>query len=440
LAPRDDQSRVNHTWQLDLFYPATSDIAVYTELKAARRDVVWARNSNEPNEWLFERGEFWLYVDDLFDSPFALQVGRQRYFDDREWWWEEDLDSVRLRFDLDRFHADLGVAEELLPVVLNQGEIDPELEDVLFVLGSARWRWWRDHEVALFALHQHDRSSHQPLVINEPHPTLPCLPEEDIPPNLPPSGHEFYRSGCPDPPPIVNLEDDSDATLTWLGGTLSGRHAIPRYGRVRYWLQTAGVFGRERYTDYSGPTGSRRVGSVDRHDVSGWGLEVGGAFRFDLPATPYISFNFATGSGDPEMTEEHDTGFRQTGLQDNSERLDGVVSLGYYGELLDPELSNLSIWSLGFGFRFLRKSSFDFMYHRYRQNEAAPFLRDTDINRDPDGVNRSLGEEWDVIVGIEEWERVEFKLIGALFRPGAAFEPEAGELSYLLSARVRLNL
>ena len=79
------------------------------------------------------------------------------------------------------------------------------------------------------------------------------------------------------------------------------------------------------------------------------------------------------------------------------------------------------------------------MYHYYRQVKAAPFMHDAGFKRDPVGLDLDIGQEWDVIVGIEEWEPVEFKLVGSIFRPGRAFRPEDGKLSYLLSFRVRAN-
>ena len=74
-----------------------------------------------------------------------------------------------------------------------------------------------------------------------------------------------------------------------------------------------------------------------------------------------------------------------------------------------------------------------------RQPRAAPFLRDVGFKRDPDGRHRSIGQELDLILGIKEWKLVEFKLSGAIFRPGAAFARDAGKLSYYTSLRVRLN-
>ena len=439
--PRDDQLRINQTLQIDLFYPfgplagpIAGNASIYSEFKLFERNLVEAKNVPERHQWIVERGELWLYVGNIGDTPFGFQAGRQRFFDSREWWWDQDLDSVRLRFDLDRFHAELAVAQEVLPVNLNDRRIDPEERDILRVLGVAQWQWKNNHQVGLYALHESDSSNQQPLLLDATGgAALPCVPEDEIPANLPDAAKTFFRSGC------ASFEDDSDARLTWLGVSAAGSFTPRRRETIEYWLHFAGVFGKESFTDYSGPTGSRTVVVVDRHHVSGWGLDFGGIWKLDTWAQPHLTLGYAIGSGDSGMTETSNSGFRQTGLQDNSERLEGVVSFGYYGELVDPDLSNLQIVSLGFGLRFLKKSSIDFMYHYYRQMKAAPFMHDAGFKRDPIGLDPDIGQEWDVIVGVEEWEPIEFKLVGSIFRPGRAFRPEDGKLSYLLSFRVRAN-
>jgi len=437
--PDDDQLRVNQSLQFDLFYPFTEHSSVYFEGVIFWRNLVWAENAPANDEWLFERAESWLYLGNLFDSPFSLQAGRQRFFDEREWWWDDDLDAVRLRADFQSFHAEIAVAEQLLPIELGEFSIDPEDRDVLQLLGAATWQWSEKHRLGLFALHRRDHSSRQPLIVGEPDPDLPCVPEDEFPPGLPEEAKDFFRSGCAPPPPTVGFEDESDADLTWFGLSASGAFRLGPPGKLRYWLDAAGVFGRETYTDYSGPSGSRSVGVVDRHRVSGAGLDFGLTWETPLPARPSLTLGYAFGSGKSGMREERDRGFRQTGLQDNNDKFRGVASFRYYGELLDPELANLHVMTAGLGFRFLRRSSVDFVYHLYRQAHAAPFLRDANVRRDPDGGHTAIGQEWDVIVGIEEWRRFELKLVGAIFRAGKAFAPDSGKLSYLTSLRLRLN-
>ncbi len=428
LSPQDDQWRINQGLQTDLFYGYSDQASVYLEMKFFWRNLVSSDTVVTGDDWLVERGEMWFYLGDLFDSPFGLQVGRQRYFDSREWWWDQDLDSVRFRFDLEKVHAEIAVAHELFPVVLNRGGIEPEDNDVVHVLASASWAWARGQEVGLFALNRTDYSNQQPV-------DTQCADPSELPPPgvLSPEDYASYFTGC------VAYEDDSDEDLTWLGVSAEGRWKIPKYGRINYWFEAGGVFGTETYTDYTGETGARKVSAIDTHDVSGGGIDIGGTWILPGQTSPSITLGYAYGSGDAGMTELHDTGFRQTGFQDNTDRFRGVASFRYYGELLDPELSNLSIVTTGFGFRFLKKSSIDFLYHRYRQAHAAPFMRDVGFKRDPLGLSPDVGQEWDMILGIEDWNPFEFKIVGSIFRSGAAFGPEKGDLSYLFAFRFRYN-
>jgi len=444
--PRDDQVRVNQALQADLFYPFAEDASIYAEFRVFWRNLVWSESLQTKNEWLFARGEFWLYLGNLFGSPMGLQVGRQNYFDDREWWWDQELDSLRLRLDWPQVHAEIAVAQELFPVIVNRDSIDPEQKDVLQILAGAQWSWARKHRVGLYALHRRDHSSQQPIFVPppapEPNPDLPCVAEEDFPPNLPEEAKEFFRSGCPEdppPPPPAGFQDESDTNLTWIGVSAGGTWRARGLGRFHYWLEAAGVFGKERFTDYSGPTETQIVETIGNHRVSGAGLDVGGTWEMPSVWHPSFTLGYAYGSGKAGSSEARDTGFRQTGMQDNNDKFRGVASFRYYGELFDPELSNLQILTAGFGIRFFERSSIDFVYHNYKQAVAAPFFHDVDFKRDPDGLSRDIGQEWDLIVGVEDLMPVEFKLVGSIFQPGDAFGPEKRDPSYLVSLRMRVN-
>jgi alginate production protein len=83
---------------------------------------------------------------------------------------------------------------------------------------------------------------------------------------------------------------------------------------------------------------------------------------------------------------------------------DGVNYFHYYGELLQPELSNMQIWTTAVGFRFWQSSSVEFVYHLYHQVHPAAFLRNARIDADPTGKRRAIGQEWDVVVGLQEWK------------------------------------
>jgi hypothetical protein len=439
-SPTDDRLRVNQALQVDLFFPVTDQWAVYLESGFVYRSVAWSENFGTESETIFARGEMWLYAGNLLGSPLSLQIGRQAFFDDREWWWDEDLDAIRLRLDFERFHAEVAVAQEVLPIEYGDSSIDPERKDVLQLLGTAEWEWANRHRLGAYLLYRNDYSSGQAVIPpGEPDPILPCVPENEIPANLPLEAREFFRAGCPDPIPPVRFEDESDPRLIWFGLSANGRIRLGGPGRLYYWLDVAGVSGKDTFTDYSGPRGSQIVASRETVDVLGAGLDVGLIWETRLPGRPSLSLGYAFGSGHAGDTEERDRGFRQTGLQGNSDRLRGVVSFGYYGEQLDPELSNIHILTAGVGIGFFERSSVDLVYHHYRQDRAAPFLRDAGVKRDPLGIHKPIGDEIDLIVGWEDLEPLELKLIASAFRAGKAFGPSSGDWSYLLAARFRLN-
>jgi len=153
------------------------------------------------------------------------------------------------------------------------------------------------------------------------------------------------------------------------------------------------------------------------------------SYAYDLGTTwtpafldPFnLTLGYAFGSGDDPATSGTNEGFRQTGLHDNNDKFAGVTSFRYYGELVDPELSNLGILTVGAGLRFGRRSSLDLVWHDYRQAEAFDRLRNADLDRRPDGVESDIGTELDLVLGMREWSRFDLELVAGRFEPGDAF-------------------
>jgi len=132
-----------------------------------------------------------------------------------------------------------------------------------------------------------------------------------------------------------------------------------------------------------------------------------------------------------------DTGFRQTGLERNRVSYLGVQQLRYYGELLRPELANLHIFTGAVGYRILRSSSVELLYHFYRQATPAPFLRSARIKADPTGKSSLIGHEWDVALFLEEWEHFKAQLIPGLFLAGEAYGGFSGNLAEVVFVRLK---
>jgi hypothetical protein len=426
-----DYLRLNNELKIDAFYPWNERVSVYLQGRLVNRNLLWATNEDSDDEWDAELGEGWLFLGDLLGSPVSLQIGRQRIFDEREWWWDEEFDAVRLHFDHEGLHAEASVADTLAPISTDLDRQDPEKQDIFRAFGRAMFEWAPKQQIGIYGLHQRDHS--------DPHFVGQFVDGEFVGP---------FVDG-------ETEEDESDGDLTWLGISALGRRSLGRYGRLAYWLDGAYVWGDETFYAFTGPTGSRRLSNPSRiHDYSvrGWGIDVGATWELPLPGWPSLTLGYARGSGRSGMTEEEDRGFRQTGLQDDNWKWRGSVNrYKYYGELLEPELSNLQIFTAALGIQLLRNSSLTLAYHHFRQVEKADYLRDVSISADPDGLHRSIGQELDLILGIEEWKRVQLELIGGVFRAGAAFGPEpgdsdrrrvdsqAGDLSFLGVFQFRVN-
>lgn len=417
-----DEVEVDQRLEVDVFYTFTDRIAVYLAGQVEWQNLVYSDFSPEIERSTISRKEAWLIVGDPFIEPLSLQVGAQRFQDDHQWWWDFDLDAVRLRWDGSRFAGFVGLAEQMLPRQVGTDRIAAIEQDLLRVLAEGSWTLPDDHVLTLRLLHQEDNSDD--YEVGECVPSAPGL---------------FFRRGCID----AKREDVSDARLTWLGGHAKGRIKLPRFGQLHYRADAAYLFGDETSYDLAGPdpeTGeARRAAAVDRHGVRGYGVDLGLQWETNLPGHATWIFSWALGSGHDNDDADVQRGFRQTGIHDNGDKYRGVATLDYYGELLAPELSNLEIWTGGLGFRLFRSSSLDFLYHHYRQDEAADFLRDTSIRRRPYGENKHVGDEFDLILGVEEWERFEIKAVLAAFRSGRAFRPGDGDYSYLASIRFRMN-
>jgi alginate production protein len=348
-----------------------------------------------------------VHVSNVLGSPFGLQIGRQGFWEERNWWWDDDLDAVRLFYDAQRLYAKLAVLWESRPVSTDASH-DPEDRDIIRVLGHTEWHWARDHWLGGFFLYHKDRSSRQRV------------------------GQKVE----------VESEDPNDAELLWLGLHLSGEVDLGRFGELEYLLEGAWVGGREIVIDFTEEREKQhdlRVSSRTERAVSGWTLQAGISWETPYPGRPTLTLEYALGSGDrtPERGTHH--AFRQTGLQSNEGRFDGVNYFHYYGELLRPELSSLHIWTVAVGFEFWRSSSIEFVYHVYHQVHPSPLVRDARLDVDPAGERRALGQEWDVVLGLQEWKHVDIELFGSLFRAGPAYGEFSGRTALSVFFEIDYN-
>lgn len=165
---------------------------------------------------------------------------------------------------------------------------------------------------------------------------------------------------------------------------------------------------------------------------SGYAFEVGGTYRFlDLPLQPNITLRYAFGSGDNDPNDNRNTQFRQTGMQTNEAKFGGVTQFKVYGETLDPELSNLKIFTAGIGLRPAASIFVELVYHHYRLNAVADEIRGSaltaQMNQVGSRLSKDVGSGLDIILGFRNLFGVRGLALDAragLFFPGDAFVRE----------------
>ncbi len=161
------------------------------------------------------------------------------------------------------------------------------------------------------------------------------------------------------------------------------------------------------------------IGTNDGSDINGIGFDIGSTYVIYPTLEPSVTLGYAFGGKN----------FMQTGLQGNEGDFNGVADFLYYGELFAPELNNLSIFTAGAGINPTEEtSSIDLVYHYYLQTESRQSLVHTGIDADPDGTDKSLGSEADLVLGYEGGENgFAAALVLGYFIPGKAFPPDAAD-------------
>ena len=178
-----------------------------------------------------------------------------------------------------------------------------------------------------------------------------------------------------------------------------------------------------------------QTGERDGRNIQAWAYDIGTTWSPEAADPFYFTLGYALASGD-RSSSGRDGNFRQTGFQDNNGLWGGVTSFRYYGELVDPELSNMGIFTAGVGTRFWGRNSIDLVFHHFTQDVPLPVLTDAEIE-DPTGLDADLGWEFDAILGMQRFDHWNIEIVYAWFQPGDAYveEEEAQFLKFQLRYR-----
>ncbi len=403
----DDDLRLSLGLQLEFLYRLTPDTSLYIEIDPSYQTNLYAEDDDTDTSRKIELGELWVYVGGLGNHRLSLQIGRQYFGDQREWWWDEQLDAVRVQYTDGSFSAQFAIGVNPTTTISTESDRpDPEDEDIIWLIASADWAWTKKNHFEMFFLSRLDHS---------PTPNVGDIISE-------------------------KWLDNEDAMINWLGLRSRGRVKSDNFGKAYYWLDSGVIYGKETLLEITDIGDSQsKIDQRRDHTISGWGLDFGATWASKLPYQPRLTFGYAKGSGDTNPNDGMNRAYRQSGLQSNDHRFRGVNSFRYYGELSRPELSNLTIRTLALGFPLLKDSSLELIYHRYTQVHASDRLRNSRIRTRPEGKHRDIGEEFNIILGMEEWQQLELELVVTQFRAGKAYGIFSGKKASSITLQVQYN-
>lgn len=374
----NDRTRVKPKFELALRYKPNSHFSAFGLVQVEREEWLQNEANTETDRTRLKIEEAYIALSGILPG-LTLNIGRHRIKDERNWIFQKRNDAIQLYYEDDVNTARFAVStEQLLPKdLLGDRNRDRIVNYILF----AERKLTKAIKIAGYGVFRdnRDKAGQQPLFLG----------------------------------------------LRAIGQALDG---------LDYWADLSHMRG----TDPDGNGGKVRN--------RGFGFDVGATWHFRAPVKTYLTFSYAFGSGDGDSGDNTNNAFRQTGiggLAQNRGRWGGTTFFNYYGDIFVPDLNNVSVLTFGAGFRPWPRSSVDLVYHHYRQDKAVgstSFLVDPDFSRGieavPNGVNRELGDEIDLIAGYKEIQGLEVELLFAYFTPGRAFGRGADD-SYQAKFKVR---
>jgi alginate production protein len=407
LQDGDEDNEIGFTPELKLetLWQPADTVVTFVSVRAEHEfDLLRQGGQNErPMRVALENA--WLLKTDLFNTPLAIQVGRQRLRERREWWWDESLDAIRVHYLGDKWSAYVGTGK---PVGDTSASASQRLAaaGLRYHIAQLTWQWTNRHYLEAFALKQGDGS--QAFDVGE----------------------------------LVDSDqlDEKDASLAWLGARARGcvRMRFPR--RICYWGELAQISGHE--TEYDFGDVNQTVSRVDertRRSVSGSAYDVGVNLELPFWLRPVLTLGTARGSGDRPQTPGRDGEFRQTGLHQNDFKHRGNSRFRGYGEVLRPDLSNIEITTLALGIPVNESLWVEALWHRYEQVQPSERIAGSPLDNDPNGETGNLGDGLDIVLSHRPKSGWEFEFTAGLFRAAAAYGRDQGQWVGLMEVKLDFN-
>ncbi len=336
-------------------------------------------NLSDSNTYI-ELKRFSVEIPTLFNSPLSTKIGRMTFRDKQSWWYDNELDAVKLFHKETLFSWDLSFAGRLSDERANAGDQRVSLEGTKNIIGHIDYHYYYQHHFEAFGMYEDNGEDKNPLGV------------------------------------VVDFDNriSEFRKLSWIGARVSGEFDK----KYSYWGNIAYVDGDTQSLGFTANAdGFPQVTSVSNISVSGVGLDFGGIYR---TADYGFGFSYAYGQGSNGEGSSQDL-YIQPNNSNNKGNILGTTRYRYYGEMLDPQLSNIQILSLFAGITVFENTYLEFNYHKYIQNTASTQLRSSNLFIQTNGEDKDIGQEIDVIWGGKFENGQEIQLVISGFFGGDAF-------------------
>ena len=344
----------------------------------------------------FALREAWLDYNGLSDYPGeSIRFGRERLKENSGMWWDDDITLTRWIFNTSLLDTTVGVAQKFAELRTDNNELQDEEQDIARFFAHTRWQWRKGHYLGFLATHGQGYGD---------------------------QADEYAARG-------QTLDDSFTDSLTWTAIQADRSYFDwHSHDAFQYFASVAAVNGTDTVveTDATTPSG---FGARDR-DVSGWAADLGA--RAQLLDTPrlVVGAHGAIASGGGEAGESD--AFRQTSLESNRSRFTGTRSqVQRFGEAIQPEWTNLKVFTLYTALSDRDTWDANLLYHRYWMSDANGTVRSDLVEPGFTGSSDDLGQSVDLVLGYygdsasTSWAAFDVRFRGGVFMPGDAYGDDA---------------
>lgn len=360
-----------------------------------------------------ELNELWLETE-LPGISSTLRFGLQEFADERGWWWDDEIVGVRW-FGSNAFGWEYSVAALASTDDFNNRDepFDPEQQDLYYLLMEGHRPFGNNSYLSLYGLQNTDRSG-MPAVGSIITPAL----EDEIDASLFHAGLGLRRH--------IDIGDLGELTLRGDLAILNGheRRVVFSDDEESNEEEIDSTDEDDLEADVSEETNSDasdeeaaslQVSGQRKINIDAWAVDLGVGWQLPVGPEPLIELGLAVGSGTAAQNPESSKTFRQTGLHDNG------LDSGTYGNVFEPELSNLQVLSLSASLPLSEDGEISVYHHRFLKMHYADAIAENELDIDTEATSANIGNETGVYLLYEVFDNAEVVIALSQFRVADAY-------------------